>query len=273
MASENDAPKPDLVEAVSESNTTQESNYKTPPVLNTEGQIPPSMADTNKAYQEKEHRLNGKRFWVEVLTLCAVVFYGWVAYRQWGEMEKSTLASKKSADAAKVGADQAKRAADIAEATQKSVDESSRLEQRAWVGPTDGRLSEPFTPQSKTQVSIVFMNSGKTPALSFSVRTLIELMPQGEKPKIDVPLKPKSSTDPAVLVLHPGAITINNSNPLTMNETQLNTMKDGSNILYIHGVYSYEDIFRRKWGGTYCMYISPDLKEIRFCSFGNTTHY
>ncbi|TMA10570.1 MAG: hypothetical protein E6J89_10205, partial [Deltaproteobacteria bacterium] len=159
MASEREPRKPNLVEPVNESETSKQTNNQSAPKILPKSDIPPTNGNSCNTEKNKEHRLNKLRFGVEILTLIAVVFYGWVAYRQWGEMRRSTDASVKSAD-------QAKRAADIADTTLKSNDVSFRMTMRPYMTIKDITISN-FTPEKKFRVDITGENSGKTPALNF----------------------------------------------------------------------------------------------------------
>lgn len=95
-SSATDAPKPNAVETVSKGGASHQNANESQPVLPSKSDIPPPVINSAKTEKDKEYRLNRKRFYVEILTLIAVIVYAWVAYRQWEEIRKSTDAATPS---------------------------------------------------------------------------------------------------------------------------------------------------------------------------------
>lgn len=121
------------------------------------------------------------------------------ASKQAGNMEKLAITAAEQSEATQLSANQAKRAADIGEATLKSVNESARRDQRAWVG-IHGAIHRDFAVGSKATVGFAVMNSGKTPALDFrgfiaarALRKLVKFEPEF----------PKNITQESIHTLHP----------------------------------------------------------------------
>ena len=257
MASEGDAPKPNLVETADERNSTEESNNNnTPPVLSAESQIPPPTADTFNNHRHKEHWLNSMRFGVDVLTLFAVAFYAWVAYWQWDAMKRSVDETKRSADAAISAADTAK----------KTFEEQVKIfqqDQRAWVGPVE--IPRPVIKAgTKATFAAIITNAGKTPALNFkTLFAYVDLAPgQNLVPRYNLSKK----AIPSVSTLLPSMrMVISIVTEDTTNEEDVRRLATGERVLHAFGQLTYDDVFGRPHSTKFCFYVLTDLTTARSC--------
>jgi hypothetical protein len=187
-----------------------------------------------------------------------------VMSKQLKEMEGAGQQTDKLIEQATKQAIAAKNTADAAQASIKVIQDSMRLEQRAWVGAIRSTHTE-IKPDTGVTFDVVFMNSGRTPALAFGARLSTKLFSKDEKfvPTADIP---GSNT-----VLQPGAQLIQSIN-VSFPDRVVNDIKSATHIYRLFGKFSYKDIFGYTHDGTFCMYLSADLKGLNACDFYNTAN-
>jgi hypothetical protein len=134
---------------------------------------------------------------------------------------------------------------------------ASRLEQRAWVAPL-GISNISFKVGEPIAFSIVFQNSGKSPALHETHEIAARSFPKGGKVDFTYtpPLGIRSST-----TIQPGMNITNSSPPDTLRPTQgqIDAIKSGDAVLYLYGKISYDDVFSIQHHTTFCFVVNPDL--------------
>lgn len=247
MASEVLVPEQNHVETKKEGDQSKQSDDKPGPNHSPKANVPPTDRDSTKTKEEKEYRLNQIRFLVEIFTLVAIAFYGWVAYWQWDEMRKST--------------DAAKRAADVTEATLKSVTDSSHLDQRAWIGINwIGPLS--LEPNKKATIPTWVKNSGKTPALDVDVRVQIDILPSAQK------FRPRygENASSGKRVFQPQVTEhLVVTTRIELGENEIRSLEKGHTVAYASGKFTYSDIFGNSHFTEFCWYYRPTIREFSFC--------
>jgi hypothetical protein len=175
------------------------------------------------------------------------------------EMQVQSKAAQFSAEAAKLQASTGKKALE-------SSIETSHNDQRAWVGMTE------VTPEwrdadgkplfikegSHYHVGVTIVNSGRTPALR--VRSKMRLWPFPVNDKF-VPDYGNATTTQSVGVLPPQAkMTITSLASLgIIGASEIASLKNGSQILYLYGEIEYEDIFGIQYQTRYCSTLAPTL--------------
>lgn len=126
------------------------------------------IKEEGRAYRKEEQREDrGKRFreWITIglifVTFVAVCYQVHEMIKVYDPIQEQAIAANESAEAAKRSADASVK---VAEDSEKSLVASSR----AWVGPTDARItSGPLAVEKPTKVVISVRNSGREPAREF----------------------------------------------------------------------------------------------------------
>jgi len=193
--------------------------------------------------------------------------------RMIGEMEKQTQAMQNAANTSK-------NAVKLAERNIQTTQEQSRLDQRAWVGATemnppsfkDGDITVYIKEGEKnTSFGVNIVNSGKTPARKVKNKQKITAYPANAK---FIPFYPPiNEREMSVSVIQPGMKSILYfglfDDPLT--KEQINSFREGENILYIYGEITYEDVFGKKHRTTFCSYLDKTLSKTFQCQTYNYT--
>ena len=116
------------------------------------------------------------------------LFYAGVAIYQWLLMKESAkqtsvqidkliAESRRIADTSNETANQAKRALD-------ATIENFRLEQRAWVGPTEVQTTTGAKEGQQFRVSVSIVNHGKTPALRYKSAAYLRIVNSKDRPNL-----------------------------------------------------------------------------------------
>ena len=244
MGLESDAPKRNLVETIKEGATSQEGNNQAPPVLSPKSNIPPPVTNPTETKKDREYRLNRNRFWVEILTLVAVVAYALIAYQQWEEMRKSTEAATK--------------AAQIAEATLKSTKDSFERDQRAWIIVEKLLLEDEPRIGQKITVHGRFQNTGKTPARKETLFWGIDIRSSAPPTEIIY----SKIYKPIRVVIPSGPLrSLSISTEQTVTQELLDSINKKKLVLYVYGLIEYKDTFDQQLRTTeFCGFYNPDRR-------------
>lgn len=159
--------------------------------------------------------------------------------------------------------------------------EASRLEQRAWVGPTglippgvsDGSRRVYLKAGEQAVIGFQLTNSGRTPALSAIGRLRTQVLRTGEQ---FVAVYNAVDTITSVAAVLPGAQLLLQL-PVPKQGTQIDQatideLTSGKAILYLYGDYSYEDIFGRKHLTEFCTYLNRSLTSFDNCPTHNSAN-
>lgn len=176
-------------------------------------------------------------------------------------------ANKIQADAAMVQADAAERAVAIAEKSFAETVKNFQLDQRAWVGP----LEIPTTKITAGPVrfNVIFMNSGKSPAIKLQAFLSGGFIYSAEKFS---PHYGRIETVTSATIIHPGMRVRLPSTEMPFTQERIDAMIAGNLTFYLFGKFSYEDIFREKREGTFCVYIRGNLENIYWCPTYNESN-
>lgn len=151
---------------------------------------------------------------------------------------------------------------------------NARNDQRAWVGPIDtvgpqfkDANGQPiyFAEGQRASLGVVIANSGKTPARRVEHRFSYRTLPNG------TPFTPRYPQPPRQAgVIQPGArpqlVIATETAPTAQN---IQTYRSGSQILYLFGHVTYEDIYGKPHYTTFCMYLLADLSAFGDCDTYN----
>jgi hypothetical protein len=191
-------------------------------------------------------------------------------------------ASKKLADQALVQAGASKSLAQNAVDTLGNSKQSFRDEQRAWVGVQGIADSKGFTEKEVWQITVVFFNSGRTPAHNVQV--------SGMYTTLSVPLSGPSRQQIAQLVFRPaqsiapqgyyresmgnvvgaeGSSTSQISGQQIL-ASQYAQIKNKQLFLYYYGLLKYEDTSGKPHETQFCILLAdPDTKAAGMCDSFN----
>jgi hypothetical protein len=144
--------------------------------------------------------------------------------------------------------------------------EGSRLDQRAWIslnglGPAP-ELDKPWN------LSVFFINTGKTPAKGVQVGCTVEPAANEEAITWSIPHENRPTLIPpngkTMCVLHP-------VHAPTVAKESFDLLNDPNFHLYVYGFSIYQDIFGKWHWLTFCESDSPGAKQWEDCVKGNDT--
>lgn len=189
---------------------------------------------------------------IAVATVCYTIY----AHKQWQVMTETLKQSKAALDA--------------------TID-NFRLEQRAWVGPTQAFPAEYLNGNKKVYVEegqqikggVFITNSGRTPARNLN--TLISLISLKADAKLDPKYMVDATTQPSNTVMQPGMTFSLRPLPIKgiVSKADIDDLASGRYIIYMFGLITYEDIFGHPHSTKFCMYVTPDFTTFRGCSAYN----
>lgn len=155
--------------------------------------------------------------------------------------------------------------------------DAAHLDQRAWIGVKDAIFKD-FSSTVPWTVTVIFVNSGKTPARNAEISSMFTTSP--------VPIRGPSAEQTKQLSFHPiesiapqgtynevlGTSTAGEVYTLSQVQgtaaliSQYEAIKSGALILYYFGTLRYDDAFGKKRETQYCIFLAnPSTKEIGFC--------
>jgi hypothetical protein len=154
-----------------------------------------------------------------------------------------------------------------AQAAQDSVailQEQMRLDQRAWIGPTN-EVKSIFMAGQRGLFSVVLKNSGKTPALHLHNLAHSKTLDKGE----NIEFTYHSSTPPELseTTIQPQAeFTLNIWGIGPINQKQIDNMHAGIWVTYTYGKIDYRDIFGELHHTTFCYYVNDPSMIAHACA-------
>lgn len=177
--------------------------------------------------------------------------------------------------------DQLQATADNTKTTIRNAEKSFRDEQRAWVGveqviPKDFSETVPWT------VTVVFFNSGRTPARNVQISAMFKTSPiplTGPPPEDikKLQFRPTQSIAPQGRYFEfiGRVIPAEPYTPFQMQGfqqliPQYQLIKNKTILLYYFGIFKYDDVFGNHRETQYCILLAnPDTKEAGFCDAFN----
>lgn len=231
--------------------------------------------------------INGALAVIGVIALC--IYHGQLTVMSGQLTEMQEARKQAKVDNAGAITAQQRIAQDSLTKSQENVDKSSRSaektfrdDQRAWVGVQGTSPSEGFTETLPWKITIIFFNSGKTPARNVKFSSIYKTSP--------VPLPGPLPEDLKQLVFQPvpsiapqgnrreviGGTAMGQALSSAQIEGQqtisseYTAIKNRQLILYYFGVLRYDDISGQTRETQYCIYLAnPDTKEAGICSAFN----
>jgi hypothetical protein len=167
----------------------------------------------------------------------------------------------------------AKAAEDNAAQTKRSLDatiEQARLDQRAWVGFVGMGNFEVKSGVPLPVFSIQVKNNGKTPALQFASHVMIRTFQKNEQFQ---PLFTAPNTPASIDVLQPNMEVLLNTatGNAIVTDIDIARLHAKEVTLYVFGLLTYTDVFKRLHQTTFCVYVDPlSLKSVLTCGTYNT---
>jgi hypothetical protein len=182
-----------------------------------------------------------------LLTLIVLILQ-WRTYRgQLKEMRRQRTEMRKSTYAATA-------AAKAAEAGIRKTEESSHLDQRAWIGvfgiQGDPTIGKPY------EVTVELRNSGKTFANKVTIRTKTQPLEVWQIPDFDV--EGDTSGVESNALVPPGGVGFGHGKTSDVKEPDLDKIEQGSIVCYTYGKVTYEDIFGCPHWTTFCYILEGD---------------
>jgi hypothetical protein len=206
-----------------------------------------------------------------------------------GSAEKSAQASRDFADTAGDIKDSIDTAVDKLDAQAKGIEQSrkssqsasakalnasinsSRLDQRAWIGAADTVFT--FSPNDPIKVEIGVTNVGKSPAVDVISRMAAITKHSGSSLQISdisyVPTIKENSNG----TMYPGQKfplkTFSSDVVSPLQAAFIEKLSSGSDVVYVFGEIRYKDIFSRQHWTHFCIIVNKDLKSGAPCALYN----
>jgi hypothetical protein len=210
---------------------TTRPNDTEPLIITIEPQTKQKYSYEAKSYrlERARYRLEKKAYGVAHYTMVFLVVYTLLTLIVAISSVVATAYAKRSTDAAKEAVKLAKR--------------NAHLEQRAWVSVSD------ITPSSKSitpwEISIIFKNSGRTPAQNFAIKLAGEPVAKGKSPVAEEKAKPGRGIIPPDGIFHSGL--------------KSKTVYDWNIFdLVVHGEITYDSVFGNSHWTKFCYYFVPE---------------
>jgi hypothetical protein len=167
-----DKPKKENSQAERPENRADHSQASPAPVLPTEVDVLQTLINEYKTRDGESSRLQGRNFWLGVITVAVIVAYTTVAALQWCAMLRTNKLTRQSADAAKESA--------------KVATQTLVASQRAWIridqiGLGGGGLAIDRNGAS-VSVSFTITNVGNSPAITVTPDAWLVVLKSGALP-------------------------------------------------------------------------------------------
>ncbi|WP_353062767.1 hypothetical protein RBB77_15900 [Tunturibacter psychrotolerans] len=164
----------------------------------------------------------------------------------------------------------------------KTLDETKenyRLERRAWIAIEDFELIS-FEPGRNPEATVIFSNSGKTPALNVKAAFLggTVLPRDANQSQINNIVSKASNAVPGIPlpIIGPlGHVAMHPREDRPLPQLAYDKVKSGAYDMYFTGRVEYDDVSTHHQWLTICMkvqYIGPK-PDLRYCSAGNETSF
>jgi hypothetical protein len=132
---------------------------------------------------------------------------------------------------------------------------------RAWVTPTNFRLSVSPGPNKQYRTEVYIANTGRTPAIDLSGQFQLVFGPLGGITLHDIVENNANSKS----VLAPGPATTSfYSDSLTLNDMQGRTYDVGMGQLFVIGIIWYKDVFRHPHWTKVCAWHNAGMTDDQF---------
>lgn len=186
--------------------------------------VPPPKPPTDQEKSEKERERRERRLKNRLEISATLITLGLLGVNilLWRSTQKASNAAKDSVELARV---------------------SAHMDQRAWVAVSD--ISPEFRQNDAWTISLIFKNTGKTPAKNFAIWGAGEPVAKGQKPAS------KETKLPGRGVIAPDGVFHSN--------LSLSGQYDWKSIdLLIHGRIDYDSVFGHSHWTKFCYYFVPN---------------
>lgn len=177
------------------------------------------------------------------------------------QIDRLIAQQKRNADAMQGSISQAQRALDASIA-------ASQIDQRAWVGiNTFG--SPIISAGVQATAGFQIQNTGRTPAKYVRVYSVLDPVAAGHNPDFDdLPTQESRGTLLPNEAVH---VTLNGTRGIKTGLSQIgvNMVNSGAQVLFVHGIICYSDVFDVPHWITFCTRFIPGTGELMFCPANN----
>lgn len=177
-------------------------------------------------------------------------------------------ASQTQAAASVTQAEAARQSARATELTAGITQKSFYIGERPYVWVREMTMSGLAAGQ-QPKIEVVFENAGRTPALNFLQQTEFAPSPQ---PLADILGYGQVTTSPSQgFIPAGGAISKTHTNPIPIDESDVERINSGKVFLYFYGIATYDDGSGQKHTLKFCGLYVPSRNTFQSCSFYNST--
>jgi hypothetical protein len=168
------------------------------------------------------------QIWLPIFFNAILVFIvgwqAWIYHRQWKIMREQLEHSK----------------------------EIHQLSERAWIVLKSAALKHPIKVGEAPEISIIFTNTGRTPASNANFKTWVHIAdshtPADKLHRPDLPGRPSQG------VIPPGMLFSQNIAPrITLTDQTMQRLTREEQQFYLYGLVEYHDIFDHSWMTAFCL--------------------
>jgi hypothetical protein len=204
-----------------------------------------------------------------ILTLLIAVAAFWSACIFQEQLNIARRQFSDAADDARSSRRHVRQQLAIAQASVDATDAQMRLDQRAWVAVSDVRATD-FAIGLPFVITVVFKNTGKTPAEHFRVASALDPIAEGHKPAF----ADLGAISRGLLLPNGEANVMLNATSQSatgVTKSGLEQVKSGKLIIYVHGRITYDDVFGCHHWTTFCHFWQG--KSLGICQEHNDTDH
>jgi hypothetical protein len=240
------------IQSIDEHAKAKQDHERPQQIAVAEAHKPETTENKSGGYNNGAARRDRIRLFLEGLTLAAVVFYGYMAVRQWREQISARHQTQGAVDAAN-------RSAAAAETANANAVEA----ERPWIGLSQFS-PENLEPDTAAIALFVVINAGKRPAL---VEFEFGIHRYATFPKY--PHYGGEDTEPSRTLVVPG-VTLKSGRPFIIPSQEITDMASKGETLYAYGHVEYIDVGTNKKHTTHvCERYIPKLKIFATCPVYN----
>ncbi len=241
--------------------------------------IPEAAPTNHRPDEEKKYR--GAIVFLTAGLLASTVAYSIAAYWQLTILEDQAQAmretlketkgiaeqTKVAADAATVSAKAAQDSADAAKESNRITLQTTRNDQRAWVG-VSRFLGKEIKPGVEMRFGVRISNFGRTPARSVRTQTSWSALPRSTPFTPVYPPRKRSQQASASVVMptFEGEVL---APPVIFTESQVKALESQLSYFYVYGRITYDDVFGHPHFTTWCFYVAHDSPTMTACETYN----
>lgn len=262
------------IESKQKTDTSDHEHQYSPTILRAELKIPHSETYQDEARSARELVRETWKLYVEIFTLLVVFGYTTVAAFQLGEMKKASETAHDTLREIIKQYPELHKSAGAARDSADAADKNMRIEQRAWIGVA----FHSFNPPKENEpivITMVFSNTGKTPAKQVEGFTVVEELPVGNVPNFVYGNRAEGHLRGGMVIPNHAVEdplqslqfkpSTRQEESLKMSAGDIKAYADGRSYIVAHGIISYKDIFGTDHWIKFCSYqlSVPDMGGFR----------